>query len=165
MLGRYAVMGLFGVPGDADREAVGLALRLCDVGHLDGRMMTTLSGGELQRVLLAGALAQDAPLLLLDEPTTFLDPAHERLFFRALESAQQHRRLTILMVTHDVNTALTACTHVLALHEGSVRYAGNAEEFRKQCPGILTALYGIPFEQYGSDTGAANIFGTWGQAV
>ncbi|MBD3391985.1 MAG: ATP-binding cassette domain-containing protein [Chitinivibrionales bacterium] len=160
MLGRYACMGLFGTPAPADHEAVAQALAFCDVRELGDRMMTTLSGGELQRVLLAGALAQDAPILLLDEPTTFLDPAHERYFFRALQSAREHKELTVVMVTHDVNTALSSCTHVLALLDGRVRYAGDARAFKEQCPRVLDALYGIGFAQYANDDGVV-MYGTW----
>jgi iron complex transport system ATP-binding protein len=163
MLGRYCTMGLFGLPDRDDLEAVSQAMQLCNVSHLRERLMTTLSGGELQRVLLAGALAQDAPLLLLDEPTTFLDPAHERLFFRALESAQSQRELTIIMVTHDINTALHACTHILALLEGQVNYNGAAALFKNQCPDILKILYGISFESYTGTKGETLIYGTWGE--
>jgi len=164
MLGRYAMMGLFGVPGRQDRQAVAQALEFCDVRELCDRMMTTLSGGEMQRVLLAGALAQETPLLLLDEPTTHLDPAHERLFFRALNSAHENRELTIVMVTHDINTALHSCTHVLALLNGSVHYAGPVEPFRGECPALLDTLYGIAFEEYGRSGGNERVFGTWGVA-
>ena len=165
MLGRYAAMGLFGLPDTADKEAVTQALEFCDVSGLQGRMMNTLSGGEVQRVLLAGALAQEAKLLLLDEPTTFLDPAHERLFFRALENAHQHREMTIIMVTHDINTALSSCTHVLALLHGATHFCGTVKEFRKQCPDVLETLYGIGFVPYRNDKGSTPVYGTWEQTV
>jgi iron complex transport system ATP-binding protein len=162
MLGRYATMGLFGVAQPQDEAAVALALELCDVAQLKNRLMHSLSGGEVQRVLLAGALAQDCPILLLDEPTTYLDPAHERLFFRALQSAHSARQLTIVMVTHDVNTALHFCTHAAGLIEGQLHCALSIDAFRQQCPQLLQTLYGISFERYESAAGAAPLFGTWG---
>ncbi len=165
MLGRYAKMGLFAEPGSADHEAVDSALALCDVDNLRDRIMTRLSGGELQRVFLAGALAQQAPLLLLDEPTTFLDPAHERLFFKALESAHTRAELTIVMVTHDINTALTSCTNLLALSQGRVQFAGAVETFRERCPEALSELYGIPFEQFIGSRDGRSVFGVWGRLV
>jgi iron complex transport system ATP-binding protein len=161
MLGRYARLGLFGMPREEDKAAVAEAIDMCDVSSLRQRMMSTLSGGELQRVLLAGALAQNTPLLLLDEPTTFLDPAHERLFLRALELAQKTRSITTLMVTHDINTALTSCTHVLALLDGRALYAGCAGDFSGRCPGILQTVFGIPFSRYHDDGADTEIFGTW----
>jgi iron complex transport system ATP-binding protein len=96
MLGRYSMMGLMGVPSEEDREAAAEAIEICHIKHLENRIMSTLSGGELQRALLAGAVAQSAPVLLLDEPTTFLDPAHERLFFEALSRLSRKRELTIV---------------------------------------------------------------------
>lgn len=161
MLGRYSLIGLFGMPGDNDKRAVDGALDSCDVLELRRRMMTTLSGGEVQRVLLAGALAQEAPLLLLDEPTTFLDPAHERLFFRALHSAHRERNLTTVMVTHDINTALASCTHILALLDGEVHFAGEASRFRQLCPEVLREIYGISFATYAGGQGRLSVYGTW----
>jgi len=161
MLGRYSLIGLFGMPGDNDQRAVDRALHSCDVLELRRRMMTTLSGGEVQRVLLAGALAQEAPLLLLDEPTTFLDPAHERLFFKALQSAHGERNLTTVMVTHDINTALASCTHILALLDGRVHFAGEASGFRHLCPEILREVYGISFATYAGGHGRLSVYGTW----
>jgi iron complex transport system ATP-binding protein len=161
MLGRYSRMGLFGTPGQTDRMAVAEALEMCDVHMLCGRMMNTLSGGEVQRVLLSGALAQETELLLLDEPTTFLDPAHERLFLRALEKAQTTRSITTIMVTHDINAALASCSHILALIDGAAFFAGTLQEFRAQCPEILRTVYGITFAGYSNKNYGKEVYGTW----
>jgi len=161
MLGRYARMGLFATPERQDHLAVQEALDLCDVGDLRTRMMNTLSGGEAQRVLLAGALAQKTDLLLLDEPTTSLDPAHERLFLNALEVAQQNRGITTIMVTHDINTALGACSHILTLLNGRVFSAGPVSEFRAQCPEILQTIFGITFHRFSSSGMKNEVYGTW----
>jgi len=162
LLGRYNHTGLFGLPSAEDREAVITAMEYCDILSLQDRIMTKLSGGETQRVLLAGALAQEAPLLLLDEPTTFLDPAHERLFFHALERAHRKKELTILMVTHDINTALDSSSHICALYKGGIHFQGPVEEFQSQCPAVLEHIYGISFAQY---AGTRNIYGTWGSTL
>lgn len=162
MLGRYARMGLFGMPDDVDRQAVAEALDFCDLRSLYARMMNTLSGGELQRALLAGALAQETPLLLLDEPTTFLDPAHERLFLRALRNAQEGRGIVTIMVTHDINTALSSCTHILALLDGAAHFCGDIGRFRELCPAILDTIFGISFSSFTGKKGEKTVYGTWG---
>jgi iron complex transport system ATP-binding protein len=161
MLGRYCVMGLLGVPSRQDRELVADAMDICDIRHLAMRLMSTLSGGELQRVLLAGAVAQGAPLLLLDEPTTFLDPAHERQFFEALERLHARRELTTVIITHDINNALLQCTHIAALQQGTVLFAGESGFFRNRCPDILRELFGVGFTVYTGADGDPAVFGTW----
>ncbi len=162
LLGRYSRMGLFGMPGLEDMRATDEALAVCDVDHLHDRMMNTLSGGEIQRVLLAGALAQESRILLLDEPTTFLDPAHERLFLDALSTAREAKDITTVMVTHDINTALSSCTHVLALLDGTVAFADTVGEFRRSCPDILSIVFGIPFTRYTAPAGDREFFAAEG---
>ncbi len=162
LLGRYARMGLFGMPGPEDVHAVDDALAVCDVEQLRDRMMNTLSGGEIQRVLLAGALAQESRILLLDEPTTFLDPAHERLFLDALAAARQTKDITTVMVTHDINTALSSCTHVLALLDGTIAFADTVGEFRRSCPDILSKVFGIPFTRFTAPAGDREFFAAEG---
>lgn len=161
MLGRYARMGLFGVPVDEDRRAVSETLEVCDIRGLGNRMVSSLSGGEMQRVLLAGAVAQETGLLLLDEPTTFLDPAHQKHFLSALEKAGRNRPITTVMVTHDINSALCSCTHILALEDGAAFFAGRVEEFVESCPAVLRRIFHISFTSFESPEGN-KVFGTWG---
>jgi iron complex transport system ATP-binding protein len=162
MLGRYCSMGFLGLPTESDRRKVAEAAAVCDVEHLLTRLMGTLSGGELQRVLLAGAVAQDAPVLLLDEPTTFLDPAHEHLFFEALSRLHGIRELTTIMITHDINAAILQCTHIAALRSGALVFSGTAAEFRSRCPGILNDIFGVSFQPYSSIDGRTAMYGSWG---
>lgn len=162
MLGRYVSTGLMGQPQSRDKELVENALAICDVKHLVNRTMNTLSGGELQRVLLAGAVAQDSPLLLLDEPTTFLDPAHERLFFDALKRLHDTTDLTTIMITHDINSAIYQCSHIAALRSGKTMYAGTTDAFKERCPQILEDVFGIPFRQFTCNLKNETVFGSWG---
>jgi iron complex transport system ATP-binding protein len=162
MLGRYASMGLLGQPTNEDRKAVENAVAICDVSHLLSRTMNTLSGGELQRVLLAGAVAQASPILLLDEPTTFLDPAHERLFYDAIERLHESKDLTTIMITHDINSAIYQCSHIAALRIGKLVYSGTTSEFKSRCPEILEDIFNIPFRQFTCDRQSDSIFGSWG---
>ncbi len=162
MLGRYCDMGILGVPTKKDLDAVREAIDICDISTIAGRLMDTLSGGELQRVLLAGAVAQQTPILLLDEPTTFLDPAHERLFFDALERLHKQRELTFVMVTHDINTAINQCTHIGALFDGRFIFTGTTLEFASRCPAVLEEVFSICFERYACSSRKADAFGAWG---
>ncbi len=160
-LGRYNSMGLLGIPSLKDLAAVREAIDICDIRHIVNRLMNTLSGGELQRVLLAGAVAQQTPLLLLDEPTTFLDPAHERLFFDVLTRLHKLRELTIVMVTHDINTAIAQCTHVGALLDGQFVFTGTSQEFVSRCPEALEEIFSVRFERYTCSSRKTEAFGTW----
>jgi iron complex transport system ATP-binding protein len=162
MLGRYASMGLLGQPTEEDKKMIDVAAAICDVQHLMMRTMNTLSGGELQRVLLAGAVAQNSSILLLDEPTTFLDPAHERLFFDALERLHENKDLTTIMVTHDINSAMYQCSHIAALRHGKLEYTGTTGEFKSRCPEILEDVFGIPFRQFTCNQRSETVFGSWG---
>jgi iron complex transport system ATP-binding protein len=107
MLGRWPHQGWFGQPGPADHQAVGAALDAMDAVALADRPLGALSGGERQRVLLARALAVEAPLLLLDEPLTHLDAPHQVRLLRAL---RQHCAAggTVVTVAHDLPWALQA---------------------------------------------------------
>jgi len=161
MMGRYSAMNLFAVATSKDQSIVKEVLTMCDIVHLSDRIMSTLSGGELQRVLLAGAVAQKTSVLLLDEPTTYLDPAHERHFFHALSRVHHHQDLTVIMVTHDINMALSYCTHVCGLMDGHIAFCGSSDDFKSKCPSILCELFGIRFQKYLSDENSVTVFGAW----
>ncbi|MBX9602219.1 MAG: ABC transporter ATP-binding protein [Bryobacteraceae bacterium] len=128
MMGRtpYAA-GLFESPHDA--EAVRRALRITDAETFAARDFRSLSGGERQRVILAAALAQEPRVLLLDEPTTFLDLRHQVAIYSLLQSLTRSKLLAIA-ATHDLNLALTYADRVMALKDGRVAGDGPA-------PGVL----------------------------
>jgi iron complex transport system ATP-binding protein len=124
-LGRIAQLGLLGTPGAADRVAVDRAMLLTECGEWASRRLHELSGGERQRVLLARVLATEAPLLLLDEPTTHLDAPHQvalaRLFRRLAHGSEPRR--AVLSVLHDLPIALQA-DRLLVLSQGQLRADG-----------------------------------------
>lgn len=142
-MGRYAYQGLSGRLNADDRRAVEKALDLTDTMELQNRSLPTLSGGERQRVLLAAALAQETQLLLLDEPTAFLDPRNESAFWRVLSHVHHERKLTLITVTHDLNRAVLMHDRLLALKEGQVHYAGAAKDFMQE--EHLSQVYDSPF--------------------
>ena len=118
-LGRIAHLGLLGTPGPEDHAAVGRAMALTECTPWQERRLHELSGGERQRVLLARVLATEAPLLLLDEPTTHLDAPHQvalaRLFRRLARDPSRPR--AVLSVLHDLAVALQA-DRLLVLADG-----------------------------------------------
>jgi iron complex transport system ATP-binding protein len=117
---------LFDAPGDvaAVREAMGLT----DTAELSSRYFSELSGGERQRVVLASALAQNPEILLLDEPTVYLDLKHQVQFYRILDTLNSQRGLTIVCVTHDVNLAAPHAHRMIALASGRIVAEGRPDD-------------------------------------
>ena len=123
-LGRYPHLGAWRSPGPADRRAVERAIALADVIDLADRSVDTLSGGEWQRVRLARALAQGGEAVVLDEPTTFLDIAHEMGVFELVSRLARDDRLAVLLVSHQLNLVARFADHMVLLHRGTVAAAG-----------------------------------------
>jgi ABC-type cobalamin/Fe3+-siderophores transport system ATPase subunit len=131
-------------PSPADVAAASAALERVGLGPLRNRPLDTLSGGERQRAILAGALAQEAPVWLLDEPTTHLDPRHQREVARLLGGLAEESGRTLLLATHDLNLAAVLASRVVALQEGSVVADGAPAEVLE--PATLWRLFGAPFQ-------------------
>jgi iron complex transport system ATP-binding protein len=116
LMARTPFFGPLGFESRADRELATRALALTDTIGFASRPLGSLSAGERQRVFIARALAQDAPVLLLDEPTSFLDLKHQVRIYDLLKSIQLERHTTIVAVTHDLNLALQYCDEALLLY-------------------------------------------------
>ncbi|GGV39379.1 ABC transporter ATP-binding protein [Paenarthrobacter nicotinovorans] len=139
--GRYPHQKLLRQWSEADEAAVVQALEATNVEGLSGRLVDELSGGQRQRVWVAMVLAQQTPLLLLDEPTTFLDIAHQ------IELLELFRRLngegnTLVAVLHDLNHACRYATHLIAMKDGAVVAEGRPAD-------VVTAelvehVFGLP---------------------
>ena len=121
--GRYPHQTLFAQWSARDEEAVTAAMRATHVDELADRLVDTLSGGQRQRVWIALALAQDAPCLLLDEPTTFLDIAHQVETLRLLDDLRAQGR-TIVAVLHELGNAARFATHLIVMKDGRVVATG-----------------------------------------
>jgi iron complex transport system ATP-binding protein len=126
-MGRTPYLGRFGPEGVADKQSIARAMRETGVSDFAERPVTELSGGERQRVHLARALAQETPVILLDEPTANLDLTHQ---YEALELVRQFTRSggAALAAIHDLSLAARFCDRLLLLSEGRVMAAGPPDE-------------------------------------
>ncbi|HJT20054.1 MAG TPA: ABC transporter ATP-binding protein [Nitrospira sp.] len=129
----------FGWDSPDDRAVAQQAMKTMDVWHLAGRPVTELSGGERQRVIIARALAQEPRVLLLDEPTAFLDLQHQIEICALLSRLKQERGLTIVMVSHDLNLASQYCDRLMLLDQGSIIRIGCPEDVI--LPDVLETVY------------------------
>jgi ferric enterobactin transport system ATP-binding protein len=140
--GRFPHQRVFDRWSPEDEAAVLRAMTATDVLGLSGRLVDELSGGQRQRVWVAMALAQETPVLLLDEPTTFLDIAHQievLELFRAINQQQGH---TLVAVLHDLNQAARYASHIIAMKDGRVAAAGAPADVIT--PEIVESVFSVP---------------------
>jgi ABC-type cobalamin/Fe3+-siderophores transport system ATPase subunit len=142
LLGRTPHLGWLGNSGPGDHQRVRQALESAQAEELADRRVGELSGGEQQRVLLARALAQDTPVLLLDEPTTHLDLQHQTHLLNLVRELATKQKLAVLMVLHDLNLASLYTDRVALLVQGRLQATGHPQEVLTA--EILSAIYNIP---------------------
>ena len=123
--GRHPHQGALARWTKQDDEAVAEALRLTDTAEIADRAVDELSGGQRQRVWIAMSLAQQTDVLLLDEPTTFLDVSHQVDVLDLLTDLNRERGTTIVMVLHDLNLAARYADHLIAVRDGRLHAAGD----------------------------------------
>lgn len=140
---RYPYLGAFGKLDKSDRRLVEQAIALTRSESFVDQPFATLSGGEQQKVLIAAAIAQDAPLILLDEPTTFLDPAVQDEVYELLRQIRAERRVSILVVTHDLNRAILSTDRMIALRAGEIIRSGPPAEIARE--DVLREVFGSEF--------------------
>lgn len=126
--GRYPHQKWWKNSAKEDRIAVEAALSATKTLHLKDQVVQSLSGGERQRVWIAMALAQESDILLLDEPTTYLDINHQLEIMELLQRLNREQQLTIVMVLHELNQAATYCHEVGVLFEGHLKAIGTPKE-------------------------------------
>ena len=141
-MGRYAHRANPSIGGAEHQHSVASALDAVDLGGLGGRSVSSLSSGERQRTAIARVLAQDTPLLLLDEPTTALDIRHQQMVVEIIGALADGGR-TVVAVLHDLNLA-TNFDHVLLLSEGTLSAHGSADEVLTSTR--LSQVYQHPIE-------------------
>lgn len=145
LMGRTARLGRFGQPGARDRQAARQAMDRLGIGDLAGRDYSRLSGGQRQLVLIARALAQEAPLIVMDEPTASLDfgnQAHVLTQISALVRTAAAEGRGVILSTHDPDQAFALDARVLVMKGGNIRAQGPAQTVLS--PAVLSDVYGIP---------------------
>ncbi|MBC8087420.1 MAG: ABC transporter ATP-binding protein [Phycisphaerae bacterium] len=140
-LGRHPHRGAFAALSAADISAVDEAIHLAGVEDTLSRSTDQLSGGEWQRVRIARALAQQTSILVLDEPTAFLDVAHEMAVFELLDSLARDGR-AVLLISHQLNLVARFASHIVLLNEGRVAARGTSEDVMQGS--ILERVYNWP---------------------
>ena len=142
-MGRFPHISAWAALTETDVEAVNGAMELTGVTDLVDRSMSSLSGGERQRVSIAAALAQGGSILLLDEPTSFLDYRHQVQILDLLDRLHHESGLTIVAVTHDLNSTVASSDSVVALKDGRIAATGRPAELLDT--DVLGAIYDADF--------------------
>lgn len=140
-LGCHPRRSAFGALAPADRRVVDAAMARAGVAWAADRRIDTLSGGEWQRVRVARALAQEAPVLVCDEPTTFLDVAHEMALFELLDELAREGR-AVLLVSHQLNLVARFASHLVLLANGRAEASGDVDTVMRG--EVLERVYGWP---------------------
>lgn len=143
-LGRYPWHGALGRPGDTDRAAIEDAMASCGLDGIAEQVVSTLSGGERQRAWIAMLLAQGAQCLLMDEPISALDIAHQGDVLRLLSNLCRKRSMSVVVILHDVNAAARFCDDIVALKAGKVVFQGKPANLMNR--DLLAAIYGAEVE-------------------
>lgn len=132
------------LPSQEDKDIVADTLAALHMDHVALRDVSTLSGGQQQKVFLARALVQETPVIILDEPTSNLDPLHQAETLSLLHALTLKGK-TIVMAIHDVNLATRYCTHFLMLKNAGVLAAGRVDELTAD---LLQQVYEVPVKSY-----------------
>jgi len=144
LMGRAPYLGRWQLEAPGDLAVAAEALELTGVGGRRDRKFHELSGGEKQRVMVAKALAQRSRILLLDEPTAFLDFQHQVEIYELIRKLARDRELAVLAVSHDINLAAMYCDRLAALFEGRIAMEGAPSEVLT--PSLLRKIYGVEIE-------------------
>jgi len=140
LMGRFAHQEGWGWDSQADLQIARHAMQAMDILPVATRTFRELSGGERQRSIIARALAQQAGILLLDEPTAFLDINHQMDIYALLQDLNRNRGVTVVVVSHDLNLASQHCDRLVLLHEGRVYQSGVPEQV--VTPEHIRTVYG-----------------------
>ncbi|HOO55913.1 MAG TPA: ABC transporter ATP-binding protein [bacterium] len=128
LMGRYPHMNPLVRPDSEQKTEAMNHLEKVGMGEFASRRVDMMSGGERQKIFIAAALAQQPDILLLDEPTTFLDPKHQSDIHKILDDLNTRNNLAVLAVTHDINFAARFSSRIVAVKKGSIVFDGKSSE-------------------------------------
>jgi len=141
LLGRNPYINYFSSETSHDRDVIDRVLNRLDLVQFSARKLGTLSGGEIQRLVIARALAQEAPVLLLDEPTSALDIGHQQQALELVDSLRREQGLTIISAMHDLTLAGLYADRLVLMHEGHRVAEGTAKQVLRS--ETLAEFYGV----------------------
>ena len=141
-LGRTPHLGFMGRLSDTDHTIVEQAIQETAIEELRDKNLKSLSGGEQQRVILARAIAQDAPVMILDEPTSHLDLNYQLGMLSMVRNLSREKNIAVLMVLHDLNLAARFADEIVILEKGIVISSGDPAAVLTEP--ILTSVYKVP---------------------
>lgn len=150
-MGRFPYRSFLGRAKKEDAEYVEWALEQTNMLSMRHRLLSTLSGGERQRAWIAMALAQNPQVLLLDEPTTYLDICHQLEIMQLLERLNKELGLTVVMVLHDLNHTLQYTEHVIVMRQGALVTSGDPAAIIT--PQLLEEVYRVEAEEFRTKNG------------
>jgi len=145
LMGRYPYLSSFSQPGPNDRRIMEESFVLSGTSALRHRIMDSLSGGERQKVMLAGCLAQQPKIMLLDEPASYLDPRNELEIQALLQRINQETGMAMVTVSHHLNSILRYSKTIVGIKEGQLRFCGTPEQLLRS--DALTQIYETHFQQ------------------
>ena len=139
--GRYPYTGYFGLLSDNDRRAVKRAVELVEIENIAECDFSKVSDGQRQRVMLARAICQETDILLLDEPTSYLDIHHKILFLETLQKLAHENHTAVILSMHELDLAEKISDYVICVKDGKIAHYGNPEDIFKQS--IICGLFDI----------------------
>lgn len=145
-MGRYPYTGMLGILSDADREKVDETIRIVGMEEIRKKDFDRISDGQRQRVMLARALCQEPKLLVMDEPTSFLDIRNKLEFLSILRRLVRERKLAVVMSLHELDLAQKFCDRIVCVGDGTIRAAGMPEEIFSG--DVIRDLYGVEHGSY-----------------
>ena len=132
MFGRSPYIGFGQRPSELDRKIVDKCMHITGISDLSDSFVDEISGGERQKSYLAMVLAQETPIIMLDEPTTYMDASVKAEFMKLIKSIQKENGKTVLIVTHDLESAIKYADEVIILDSGEVVFSGTVQECLKK---------------------------------
>lgn len=160
--GRYPYTGYFGILSKEDYAVVKGAMELVHVEEIRQQDFTKISDGQRQRVMLARAICQEPEIIILDEPTSYLDVKYKLEFLSVLQELRRKKGLTVIMSLHELELAERVSDRILCVKGEYVERFGETEEIFQ--PGYIQSLFGIEIGKYDEENGSMELMAADGQA-